>query len=219
MLISHSHRFLTIDIPKTGTRSLRQTIQPLGILDIVGSPKGAFKQHGEIRSCQENFKKEGWDIDEYFKFSIVRNPWKRYVSYLNYFFDDIKKIQESHKECLTWSEDRIFQAKKETQRFESLNSNKTKYLQCIIKEKEAQDFYILDNNGDVFMDFLAKTETLNQNFKIFCKRTGLNKNLEMVIGNQSKYLKPYQDYYNQELIDMVSEKENWVIEKFNYDYK
>ena len=36
MLISHSHKFVTIDIPKTGTRSMRETLNPLGIIDVIG---------------------------------------------------------------------------------------------------------------------------------------------------------------------------------------
>jgi len=38
MLISHKHKFITIDIPKTATRSLRETLLPQNIIDIVGSP-------------------------------------------------------------------------------------------------------------------------------------------------------------------------------------
>ena len=34
MLISHKHKFITIDIPKTATRSLRETLLPQNIIDI-----------------------------------------------------------------------------------------------------------------------------------------------------------------------------------------
>ena len=85
MLISHKHKFITIDIPKTGTRTLRESLQPLGIIDVVGQPEWKnFYQHGSINDCELGFKDRGWDFENYFKFSVVRNPWKRYVSFFKW---------------------------------------------------------------------------------------------------------------------------------------
>tara|TARA_R110000803_G_scaffold137411_4_gene204363 strand:- start:78 stop:650 length:573 start_codon:yes stop_codon:yes gene_type:complete len=82
MLISHKHKFITIDIPKTGTRTLRESLRPLGVIDVVGQPtQKNFYQHGSINDCERGFKERGWDLENYFKFSIVRNPWERYVSF------------------------------------------------------------------------------------------------------------------------------------------
>lgn len=37
-------------------------------------------------------------------------------------------------------------------------------------------------------------------------------------SNKSSYKKPYTKYYTQELIDIVAEKEKWVIERFGYKF-
>ena len=61
MLISHKHKFVTIDIPKTGTRSMRETLQPLGIIDIVGpqSASVGFWQHSTALEVKKYFTKQG----------------------------------------------------------------------------------------------------------------------------------------------------------------
>lgn len=82
MLISHKHKFITIDVPKTGTTSINQTLKPfLGKNDF--SCKMSQKlgmRHATYGDCIGNFP----GFEHYFSFAFVRNPWDRMVSY--YFF-------------------------------------------------------------------------------------------------------------------------------------
>ncbi len=219
MLISHKNNFVTIDIPKTGTRSLRQTLLPLNIVDIVGSPTGEFEQHGDVRSCRKKFVDNGWDIDRYFKFCVVRNPWKRYVSYLNYYFDDILGLENGINDIEDWSEDRCNQALKQTKIFNDLKKCKKSYLKYIISSRKTQDFYILNFDGSLGVDFVAQTESLQSGFNVFCNRTGVKIKKEMVFENKSRYPKHYTEYYTEELINMVGNKESWVLDEFSYKFK
>ena len=89
MLISHKYKFIIINIQKTGTTSLRRTLMPLNIVDVAGisapiSSNVKFHHHGTIKDAISSFKEEGWNIKEYFKYSIVRNPWDRYFSFFAY---------------------------------------------------------------------------------------------------------------------------------------
>ena len=75
MLISHSKKFITIDIPKTGTRSLRETLQPLKVIDLVGSPNpnADIYQHAKCREILKYCNKEEIDYKEYFFFFFENN--------------------------------------------------------------------------------------------------------------------------------------------------
>ena len=185
MLISHKHKFITIDIPKTGTRTLRESLQPLGVIDVVGQPEWKnFYQHGSINDCERGFEERGWDFENYFKFSMVRNPWRRYVS----FFLWIKN-----------------------------NENRKAFsMEDIIKTYPSQDFYLLKNKNLV-IDMVGQLEIIETSFSSFCRKVGIKTPPKLQHSNKSEYKTHYTEYYTQELIDMVAEKEKWMIDKFNYN--
>tara|TARA_A100001037_G_scaffold306597_1_gene353151 strand:+ start:66261 stop:66824 length:564 start_codon:yes stop_codon:yes gene_type:complete len=83
--ISHKHKFVFIAIPKTGTKSINQTldkvtedIDPLNIL------KPGRRNHPTASETKNYFNKMGWNWNEYFKFAFVRNPYDRLISRLAY---------------------------------------------------------------------------------------------------------------------------------------
>ena len=135
---------------------------------------------------------------------------------INQKFNDLKKKTPESKD---WSDERTHQAYKQTDIFNSLNGCKTSYLEYIINSKDSQDFYILDSNGCLAVDFLGKTESLNKYFNLFCKRVGIKESAELVIGNKSKYYRDYTDYYSEELVKIVEDKEEWVLSNFDYKFE
>ena len=196
MLISHKHKFIKIDIPKTGTRTLRETLNPIGAVDVLGEPNpGNFYQHASIADVEIGFLKNAWDFDKYFKFTVVRNPWVRYTSFLRW--------METVDNCLDLS------AFKTRGKFN---------LGLIIKKNPSQDYYLFKNNT-LSVDMVGRLENLNKDFAVFCNKVGITPIPNLKHSNKSSYKKPYTEYYNQELIDMVAEREKWVIDNFNYDYK
>ena len=222
MLISHKYKFITIDIPKTGTKTLRQTLLPVIPIDVIGKGDdhlSDFYQHCTVNACKRGFKERGWDFKQYTTFSTLRNPWKRYVSFLMYKINKGNEYKNATEEELkNWDPLERLQGEKCNRAFDNFNRNELEFLKFIIKVNPSQDNYVLDNNGEVAIDFLGDLENFDDHFHKFCNAVGITSIPELKHSNKSSYKKPHTEYYNQELIDMVAKKEKWVIDQFGYDF-
>ena len=67
-MISHEHKFIFVQINKTGGTSVRHALLPESGRENVHQFAQFYKKH-----CPKVF-------DKYFKFAFVRNPWDRVVS-------------------------------------------------------------------------------------------------------------------------------------------
>jgi len=67
-MISHKHKFIFVQINKTGNTSIRKTLCP---------ETGRENEHRAISYYAQQYPKV---FDEYFKFTFVRNPWDKVVS-------------------------------------------------------------------------------------------------------------------------------------------
>jgi hypothetical protein len=216
MLISHKYKFITIDIPKTGTRSLRESLLPLGIIDVGGLPNFCteFYQHDCAIRAKKQFAKNNWNWNDYFKFTIVRNPWARYFSFFKYFKSYGEKYLRQD-ESINWGKPEINQGKLCVELFE--NKDDQTILKNIILNNDSQDSYYCDERGEIIVDHIASFENLENEFIFLCEQVGINAP-HLKHGNKSPQSESMHDIYNQQLIDLVASKEKGVIYFIGYDY-
>jgi chondroitin 4-sulfotransferase 11 len=216
MLISHKHKFVTIDIPKTGTRSFRESLHSLGLIDIVGEPfvEADFYQHDTAIRSKKQFSKNNWNWNEYFKFTIVRNPWARYFSFFKYFKSYGEKYLRRDK-SIDWKKPEINQGKLCVELFKEKDDQTV--LKNIILNNNSQDSYYCDENGEIIVEHLASFEDLSNEFVFLCKQVGI-KTPSLQHGNKSVNSLNMHDIYNQQLIDLVANKEKSVLELKGYKY-
>lgn len=216
MLISHKHKFITIDIPKTATRSLRETFVPQNIIDIVGEPNlnADFYQHGTAQQCSNSLQKLNKNFSEYFSFVVVRNPWDRYYSFFKYFKEYAKKYKNKDT-SVKWNAPEINQGRM----CEELFANKTDeiVLRNIIINNECQSDYYMNQDNEIIVSRIAKFENLNKEFELLCNQVNVNYS-PLLHGNKSIIKNSYYNIYTKETINLVAEKEKNVIELNGYKY-
>jgi hypothetical protein len=102
-MIAHNEdpKFVFIHIPKTAGSSLREMVtEYFGNKNLTN---WNLKQHTSASKLVSFLNKNGMHSDDYFKFSFVRNPWARVVSYYEYQFKtklnfaDFCKISKDHQ--------------------------------------------------------------------------------------------------------------------------
>lgn len=232
MLISHKHKFITIDIPKTGTRSFRESLFPLGVVDVCGDPNldSEFYQHDFASRAKKQFQKNDWNWNKYFKFTIVRNPWDRYFSFFKYFKVKSERYRDSklmgdylNSKSNVWENSGLYQnwinqeindCKQFSNLFSSSKDDQT-VLKNIILNNSSQDSYYCDQNGEVIVDYIASFENLENEFLLLCDQVGISPPI-LHHGNKTSSSLDIRDIYNQELIDLVARKESAVIKLKEY---
>ena len=203
MLISFSHKFITVAIPKTGTRSLRACLSKKNqfwdggsnkkLVDVIATTGSkVFKRHNTLTDHIKDAENVGLDINLYFIFSFVRNPWVRYASHL------------------VWHKGREFE--------KNFSFNPNMSIELLINAHPSQYDYIHDKESGKTVDYIARFENYQQELLKISDKLNLNldaKNIPHLNKNKNY---DYKDFYTKELIDKVYEKEHKIIDLMGYTY-
>ena len=139
-----------------------------------------------------------------FTFSIVRNPWDRYLSFFFYYF----MLEPSFR--IQYNPDEVGPV------FKRWMISKTSKIFAL---KSAEE-WLLDKDGNMLVDFVAKYENRQADLayigkKINCPKLGQERKLVEFLPKAYHY----SEYYDSELRDFVAEIAKWEIEKFNYSFE
>ena len=155
-------------------------------------------QHKNLKRYEQHF-----NLNEYFKFSFVRNPWERAVSQIEY--------------LRTKAGAAIFS--KETFKERLLMYCSTRKNIAGHDLGACQLDYLMDKSGKVSLDFIGRFESLNLDFNKICIVLGINPPLQLPhIFNSNRKLH-YSKYYDEESIDWIRERFAKDIDYFGYKYE
>jgi hypothetical protein len=201
-MISFQKRFLFVHIPKTAGNSIQSTLRDYSEDQLVALRKeqDGIERFG-LRNSKYNIKKHS-TLGEYrdalgneqfrslYKFTCVRNPWDRMVSY---YFTPTQSPE-------TWG--------------------RKKFRNMISKAVSVADYLRLDQDEeDPFanVDYIIRFENLADDFRTVCGTLGISP-AKLTQYNRSTR-EHYSKYYDHELRELVRMRFAAEIERFGYTFE
>ena len=201
-MISFQKRFLFIHIPKTAGNSIQSVLRDYSEDQLIAlrneqdgierfglrNPKYKIKKHSTLGEYHDALGDE--QFRNLYKFTCVRNPWDRMVSY---YFTPTQNPE-------TW--------------------NRKRFRGIISKAVSAADYLRLDNGEeDPFanVDYIIRFENLADDFRAVCTTLGISP-LSLPQYNRSNR-DHYSKYYDDELREFVRTRFASEIEWFNYTFE
>jgi hypothetical protein len=209
--ISYTHRFIFIHVYRVAGESVSQALRPyshvprrrpvidrIPIVRRIGFPtdrKVLEHRYGHMKAKDVRAALPEL-FDECFKFAFVRNPWDWQVSVYHYVSQ-----RTDHPDHAQFSRFRDFDD----------------YLDWRINGEgpELQSEFVLDDDGELIVDFVGHFESLAEDFGTVCERVGIPAALPHI--NRSRH-RDYREHYSPAARALVSEAYARDIEFFGYDF-
>ena len=155
-MISHKHKCIFIHLPRTGGSFIEKLITGKQLWKTDLSTK-----HLLASQAKEKYK-DYWD--EYFKFSFVRHPYKRFISMLkfsDYFFgeENLNKIDLKHLEFYKkkFNSPKLIELDLRFHKFEELNLMKYSENQIYLNFLDEKiDFIGKYENFEMYLNYIFK---------------------------------------------------------------
>jgi hypothetical protein len=216
MLLSYRYNFLFVHIAKTGGTSVRAALAPLRWRDpiywlmfpahrlshLTGHRTATkFPRHAKAIAAQEMLPRE--IFARLFKFAFVRNPWDLQVSSFHHIRRERPELMAHIKdfpEFIRW--------KLDPQR---------PYQYHVDTSIELQSDYVKDLHGNMIVDFIGRTERLQDDFDTVCDRVGLRRQV-LPTKRKATDRDDYRKYYDSATAERVGKFFESDIKMFGYTF-
>jgi chondroitin 4-sulfotransferase 11 len=223
--LNFKKKILFIHIPKTGGTSMVRV--PWNYSNLY-----SYEGHFTI----SDFAAYGLNLDEYWKWCFVRNPWSRLLSSYDY-----SKILKTVYPTFDRFIDVLYEYRKDYSRLNHRWAYPEREGGGIPNLPNGNLYYVFLYNqislitfeDKIKMDFIGRYENLAEDWGNVCKKmkevyknTAFVKEEHFLLPHINKrsdpnanYInKPYQEYYTKEMRDKVAEIYSKDIEVFNYAF-
>ena len=207
MLISYHKKFLFVHIFKTAGTSITDSLarfcyrpdstRPSNWMAFFSTNwtkihRKPIKKHATATEIRDSLDRE--IFNSVFKFTFVRNPWDWQVSLYHYILENPEN--HGYEETMKMGSFRNFVFSREKLSF-------------------TQTSCLVDESGNLLVDFVGKFENLDQDFQSICHKVGISASLPHI--NKSKRT-DYQEYYDAETRDLTARLYAEDIERFGYTF-
>lgn len=225
MIISHRKKFIWVHLPKCAGTSMRELLQTNPIFQADVLPMWHTKRpinwkeqypkvdtnlwtHSSAKEIRTYFDERGYIWDDYFKFVFIRNPWERAVSEYEYYRQIVSKNAYSTDFNASIASMAIDQPPKNF-----IMRNKGKNWK--------PHNYFCDDDGKLMVDFVGKVENIEQDFEAVVNKILPLANItqwRLPRRNTTTKNKSYRDYYDDESIEYIRNRDAKIIELGQYEF-
>lgn len=179
-MISYTKKFIFQHHGKCAGTSIKNAIKK-SAPELRAELRETGQGHLSLEDMYNLIRERGEKPNEYFKFTIVRNPWDRLVSWYYH-----------------WTK---------------INNSDMKFEDFAVQRK--MPYKNLEK-----MNFILQFENLKKDWTKLCRRIDIPRvGLPHIQYNTNRPAdKAYQEYYTDELRDLVASRQKEVIEKFDYKF-
>jgi|TARA_Y100000034_G_scaffold38117_1_gene46826 chondroitin 4-sulfotransferase 11 len=227
-MVEFEKKLIYIAIPKTASGSVRSIFQgSLGVFSKYGGPEGC---HSTYMDAKKEILEINENINEYFSFSFVRNPWDRFVSQFLHppmpgmpplWVDYLKNLGAPHRPWRLPGPDEFRGTINEKLNFFIKNILNEPFFMSTYEEALMfwpQTDFICDNKGEMRIDFIGRFENLQEDFNVVCDKIGIDARPLPHLSASKPKIKPYRQYYTEKTKKIVAEKYKKDIEYFGYKF-
>jgi len=207
-IISASHNFICLHIPKTAGTSVRTMLSQYQ----SNKPESPAEWHEDMVVTRTRVSQTFFD--NAFKFTFIRNPWDR--MYSSYQFICHKKLntienipQEYYKEIgfKRWLMEESFY----------VPNHIAPTPDMIPIQRKTLSSWMCDESGNQLVDFVGRFENINEDFSRIIKHIGVpNVTLPKLAPSQRK--KDYREAYDNESREFVEIHHKIDIDTFGYTF-
>ncbi|MEZ4449711.1 MAG: sulfotransferase family 2 domain-containing protein [Nannocystaceae bacterium] len=203
-MISDSHRFIYVHIPRTGGTSVE-----IALAACSRTPIGVTAHECTVLPYKHATAAElravvGAEWDRYYRFSVVRNPWARMVSDYYFFRQAGPKLYPE------------FSPRERELTDAALRLDFNQWLHEGAAElKLCQLDYLTDEGGALIVDHVGRMETLADDFAQVCRHLGVRAELPRLNAVRRP---PIAEVYDDRSVRLI---ERWCaadIERFGYRF-
>ena len=188
-MINSNYKFIFLHIPKTAGTSIEK---------VFG---GCRAKHKTIRKMFRDLSRD--QIDSYFRFTFIRNPYDRIVSLYNYLKAEVSEFPEFDR----WIEETVCVTMNERRNMNNARRHFATYHEWL-GDKSMMDTF-----------FIGRFENLQRDFDRVCDIIQHDK---VTLPHELKYKcsnkRHYSTYYTDHTRDLITTKYQQDLDTFNYSY-
>lgn len=202
--------FIYVHIPKCAGTSIEISLLPIvtgraSFQELSEEERSRFwlpgrkgLQHSKIRGYARRFQ-----LDQYYRFAFVRNPWDRAISQIDYLRSRVGEwVFPGH----TFKE----QVKSYCQTTRNVWGHDL---------RACQRDYVTDSSGKLQIDFIGRFESLADDFNTVCRAIGIEEPPQLPHAFNSNRNRHYSEYYDDESADWIRQRFQKDLECFGYEFE